>query len=232
MKKIIPILLLTMVAGFCSCSKDTDDEEEITPKKEKVIPALSAEYITLKVGETKTITCNVEDVTWKSDNILIASVDNGVVRGEHVGDTYVRVGILECKVKVTTDNNTFTEPYKYFGASREEIENKMTSYTARSKGNLGNDRYAISYYGKGKVLVYAYIFKSDKLESCAFTVEPKDCVDLVNFLNERYVLCETKQTGAYTYEYGFMAPDKSFGLECDISASSGGLVTYIPSKDN
>lgn len=208
-KELSMMLIIASLLCLSSCSKD---EDEMT---------ISTDYVEIYVEDTYSLTCSKKDVTWTTDNKLIASVTDGLIKGIHVGETMIHVEDLTCRVKVKPKYNMFTEPSKNFGASMTTIKNYMSGYTLRSEGSD-----YITYYGKGKTLVYSYLFKAGKMEMSAFTVDVTDCVDLVHFLEERYLLMDAKKMSNSNYQYGFLSLDTKYAIICDVSTTSGGFVTY------
>lgn len=201
---------MASILCLSSCTKEKDEAT-----------TLSTDYIEIYVGDTYLLTCNKENVTWQSDEKLIASVEKGLVKGVHVGQTNIHVEDLTCIVKVKPHYNMFTEPSKNFGASMTTIKNYMSSYTLRSEGSD-----YVTYYGTGKALVYSYMFKAGKMNMSGFTVAVNDCMDLVEFLNERYLLVDAKKKSSSEYQYGYMSLDGIYAIVCDVSTTAGGLVTY------
>lgn len=203
------MLIMASLLCFLSCSKD---EEELT---------ISTDYVEIYVGDSFSLTCSKKNVTWSSDNEFIANVTDGLVKGVHVGETVIHVEDLTCVVNVKPKYTMFTEPSKNFGASITTIKDEMSGYTLKSQNST-----SLSYYGKGKVLVYAYTFTSGKMKMSGFTVATEDCMDLVEFLDERYILVDAQKKSSSEYQYGFMSLDRKYAIVCDVSTTAGGLVTY------
>ena len=81
------ISLLLVVAGLAVYIYYSNKEEESVIRLDK-------DLISIYVGENKILNILPDDVsyyelTWKSDNDLIASVSNGIVRGNNVGNTII-----------------------------------------------------------------------------------------------------------------------------------------------
>ena len=81
------ISLLLVVAGLAVYIYYSNNEEESVIRLDK-------DLINIYVGENKILNILPDDVsyyelTWKSDNDLIASVSNGIVRGNNVGNTII-----------------------------------------------------------------------------------------------------------------------------------------------
>ena len=211
MKKIFyPLFVcvaLIMATVSCSVEKETP-------------VVLSTDYLELYVGDSFPLKCNRQDVTLRSANELIATIQNGLVRGVRVGETEIRAGGQTCKVKVYPSNTLFTEPQMLFGATKTEIKNSMSGYELQNEKSNG-----LTYKGKGRVLAYAYLFTAGRMSMSALTIDPAYCNNMLDFLNERYVLMETTQRGA-DYQYGFVSLDGKIAIVFDSSPTAGGMVTY------
>lgn len=209
MKKVFSMMLI--IASLLCLSSCSKDEDEMT---------ISTDYVEIYVGDTYSLTCSKKGVTWTTDNKLIASVTDGLIKGVHVGETVIHVEDLTCRVKVKPKYNMFTEPILNKGVSISFVKSKMSAYSLKSEQSN-----ALVYYGNGHVTLYAYLFENGNLDSSCFYVSAYDSIDLVYFLSERYVLVSTKKNGN-EYEYGFMSLDNSYAVTCWISSSSQGQVIY------
>ena len=188
MKKLHFFLSLMVVAvAFVSCGSDKDDEPNYTNQ-------------TLLAGETYTIPG--KDLGWTSDNELIASVANGIVTAEHVGETVIRNGAKSFKVTVTPKYNTFKEPYMNFGASMSSVKSFMSGYTLNQENSE-----ALLYDGKFPVMYYMYTFKNAGmyLSSAILKSSSVDTDEMVAFMQERYVFVTMDQD---KYYFAFLSPDK------------------------
>ena len=77
MKKFFLLFSLMVVSlAVVSCGSDEDEPNYANQ--------------TMVAGDTYTIPGKIKD--WTSDNDLIASVSNGIVTAERVGETYIRSG--------------------------------------------------------------------------------------------------------------------------------------------
>lgn len=188
MKKLFFFFSLMVVAlAFVSCGSDKEDEPNYANQ-------------TLLAGETYTIPGKSLD--WTSDNELIASVSNGIVTAEHVGETTIRSGSKSFKVTVNGKYNTFKEPYMNFGASMSSVKSFMSGYILNQEKSE-----ALLYDGKFPVMYYMYTFKNAGmyLSSAIIKSSSVDTDEMVAFLQERYVFVTMDQD---KYYFAFLSPDK------------------------
>lgn len=188
MKKLLFFFSLMVVAlALVSCGSDKEDEPNYANQ-------------TLLAGETYTIPGKSLD--WTSDNELIASVSNGIVTAEHVGETTIRSGSKSFKVTVNGKYNTFKEPYMNFGASMSSVKSFMSGYTLNQEKSE-----ALLYDGKFPVMYYMYTFKNAGmyLSSAIIKSSSVDTDEMVAFMQERYVFVTMDQD---KYYFAFLSPDK------------------------
>ena len=119
-KKIIPIILLSLVAVFsCSaCGKQaTTEQSENTEQSQTVTPTvtLDQESVTLKVGQTTTLSASVRPISvsgkprlWSSSDGKVAKVDGtGFVTAVGEGTAVITVEVegvtKQCVVTVVTE---------------------------------------------------------------------------------------------------------------------------------
>ncbi len=162
---------------------------------------------TLFVGKTYVIPGDSEG--WTSDNEFIASVENGVVTAERVGETIISNGYDSFKVRVKGYYDTYVEPCVDWGASKSAVKKIMSGYTI-----LDEDEESLFYDSKYKEFCTYYIFKNRKLylSSVVFDTSDVDDDELLSFLDERYVYLGYDDEGYY-----YISPD----LETGVALSSG-----------
>ena len=211
MRKTINFLLLciAMVLSFSSCSKDDNDLK----------PNLDKTEVTLYVEETASLTYSGGDCTWTSDNPLIASVEDGIITANHVGETFIHANDVNCKVTVKPHYTRYYEPYIAWGEGKEKVKQYMKNYEIEDDNN---DRLA--YRGEAPVLLYAYTFTNNKLKSSTFAIDILESSYLVDYLIERYIPISNEEP-----VFVFMTPDKKTVVGLQIE-SSYALITYIPSN--
>jgi len=154
----------------------------------------------MMAGETYTIPG--KDGVWTSDNQLIASVSNGIVKAERVGQTTIRNGSKSFKVTVNGKYNTFKEPCLQWGASKSTVKSFMSGYTLQSE-----DDESIFYKGKYREALTGYMFKSSGLyvSTVMLLTSSVSTDELAAFLNERYIYV-TQNSREYYFAYA--TPDE------------------------
>lgn len=188
MKKLLIVFSLVLAAlSMVSCGRDKEDEPNYPNK-------------TMMAGETYTIPG--KDGVWTSDNQLIASVSNGIVKAERVGQTTIRNGSKSFKVTVNGKYNTFKEPCLQWGASKSTVKSFMSGYTLQSE-----DDESIFYKGKYREALTGYMFKSSGLyvSTVVLLTSSVSTDELAAFLNERYVYV-TQNSSEYCFAYA--TPDE------------------------
>lgn len=182
MKKHILSLMTLVVMLLCatSCSKDSDDGVSKA--------TLDKTSLTLYASEKAKLTYSGDACVWKSDNVLVAKVDNGVVTAEHVGTTTIHANDLTCQVTVRPKYLTYFEPCISWGASKSIVKSYMSGYTLK-----GEESNSLGYTGKGKVNGYVYIFENGGLMTSGFVVSLLNSIDISDFLLERYWVIDMKE---------------------------------------
>lgn len=212
MKKVISILfpLISVALSFSSCSNDDNSSLSQLDKTE----------VTLYVEETSNLTYSGGDCIWTSDNPLIASVENGVITANHVGETMIHANDAVCKVTVKSNYTKYYDPYTNWGKEKDLVKQYMKNYELQSETD---DR--LTYQGDNSVLLYTYVFDNGKLNACGFAVDSSDSNYMTNYLLERYIPV-ANEGNLYT----FISPDKQteIGLEIDETYL---LVTCVPASD-
>lgn len=84
--KILTILIIAILGGFIFLTKKDEDGKIVFPKViEKVVITLNKENIYLARDEKVTVEFSPQDITWKSSDESIATVENGVITGKNPG---------------------------------------------------------------------------------------------------------------------------------------------------
>lgn len=219
MEKKFTLFIAFAIFAMASCSKD-DDEDGIKSKLNKT-------DITLYVDDTEKLIYSGTKCTWKSDNPLIASIEDGVVTGEHVGVTKVHANELSCTVTVKPKYNNFFEPLLEWGASPSRIKNYMSGYKLKT-----STTDQITFDGKGNTLGYIYLLNSNKLSSSALLVNIFNASSLTDFLLERYVVIDAEQTSNSQYEFTMANVDMNMAVYVIINNSSMFVAYYGVSKSS
>lgn len=183
MKKVLLAAVFALVGGsFFSCSSSNDDEPF----------SMNERAITMQKGDKYTIN-HTGKASWSSDDDFVASVNDGEVTANHVGETsiYAMSGgsKIQCDVTVRGLYNYFREPLCKLNSTPEDV----MRYEKRSLDTKKSDRTTLIYYPEMNedIDVVAYTFKNDKLESAfvSMTMHGNDTQALqmmTNFMSERY----------------------------------------------
>ena len=183
MKKVLLAAVFALVGGsFFSCSSSNDDEPF----------SMNERAITMQNGDKYTIN-HTGKASWSSDDDFVASVNDGEVTANHVGETsiYAMSGgsKIQCDVTVRGLYNYFREPLCKLNSTPED----EMRYEKRSLDTKKSDRTTLIYYPEMNedIDVVAYTFKNDKLESAfvSMTMHGNDTQALqmmTNFMSERY----------------------------------------------
>ena len=195
MKKV---LLATMIAlkcvSFVSCSSDNDDSEPFS---------MNEKAITMQKGDKYTINYT-GNASWSSDDNFVASVSDGEVTANHVGETTIYAvsggGKGQCDVTVKGLYNYFREPLCKLNATPDDV----MRYENRSLDTKNSDRTMLMYYPAQNedIDVVAYKFKNEKLVNAfvAMTMNGNSVQALQmmnNFMCERYIGTVSIQGYAY-----------------------------------
>lgn len=183
MKKVLlaAVFALTGVSFF-SCSSSNDGEPF----------SMNERAITMQKGDKYTIT-HTGKASWSSDDDFVASVNDGEVTANHVGETaiYAMSGgsKSQCDVTVRGLYNYFREPLCKLNATPEDV----MRYEKRSLDTKKSDRTTLIYYPamNEDIDVVAYTFKNDKLESAFVSMTMHGNATqalqmMTNFMSERY----------------------------------------------
>ena len=197
-----------MVVSLASVSCGSDEEDE---------PNYANQM--MEAGDTYTIPGKIKD--WASDNELIASVSNGIVTAERVGETIIRSGSKSFKVSVTGKYNTFKEPYTQWGASQSVVKSYMTGYTLFKETNE-----VLYYTGLNKEMGYGYSFTNSALSSSYVILQMTSVTsdEMVAYLAERYVYVTMDEDDYY---FGFVTPDKKTIVILQLQSNSGQLYYFV-----
>ena len=183
MKKVLLAAVFALAGvSFFSCSSSNDDEPF----------SMNERAITMQKGDKYTIT-HTGKASWSSDDDFVASVNDGEVTANHVGETaiYAMSGgsKIQCDVTVRGLYNYFREPLCKLNATPEDV----MRYEKRSLDTKKSDRTTLIYYPamNEDIDVVAYTFKNDKLESAFVSMTMHGNATqalqmMTNFMSERY----------------------------------------------
>lgn len=220
MKKIkylgLMLLCTVMSLSFTACS---DDDDDYTKK-------LSQNELSLIAGQSVKLMYN-GDCAWKSDEPLIAEVDNGGnVTANRVGETTIWANNESCKVKVTPKYDTYIEPLVDWGASENEVTSFMAGFDY-----LGKEDNMIGFYDDMRGIGYLYMFTNNSLTASAITANVISKGDeVVDFLLERYVTVNVDENSNTVV---MASIDGKMGVGVKLNAGNGlMMVIYAPFNAN
>lgn len=228
MKKVLLAAAFALAGvSFFSCSSSNDDEPF----------TMNERAITIQKGDKYTIT-HTGKASWSSEDNFVASVNDGEVTANHVGETaiYAMYGgsKSQCNVTVRGSYNYFREPLCKLNATPEDI----MRYETRSLDTKKSDRTTLIYYPamNENIDVVAYTFKNDKLESAfvAMTMHGNASQALQmmnNFMSERYIGGVASQGYVYINAKSVDAASKQVFVSNTISGYEGiTAALYTPLK--
>lgn len=228
MKKVLLAAVFALAGvSFFSCSSSNDDEPF----------TMNERAITIQKGDKYTIT-HTGKASWSSEDNFVASVNNGEVTANHVGETaiYAMSGgsKSQCNVTVRGSYNYFREPLCKLNATPEDV----MRYETRSLDTKKSDRTTLIYYPamNENIDVVAYTFKNDKLESAfvAMTMHGNASQALQmmnNFMSERYIGGVASQGYVYINAKSVDAASKQVFVSNTISGYEGiTAALYTPLK--
>lgn len=228
MKKVLLAAVFALAGvSFFSCSSSNDDEPF----------TMNERAITIQKGDKYTIT-HTGKASWSSEDNFVASVNDGEVTANHVGETaiYAMSGgsKSQCNVTVRGSYNYFREPLCKLNATPEDV----MRYETRSLDTKKSDRTTLIYYPamNENIDVVAYTFKNDKLESAfvAMTMHGNASQALQmmnNFMSERYIGGVASQGYVYTNAKSVDAASKQVFVSNTISGYEGiTAALYTPLK--
>ena len=228
MKKVLLAAVFALAGvSFFSCSSSNDDEPF----------TMNERAITMQKGDKYTIT-HTGKASWSSEDNFVASVNDGEVTANHVGETaiYAMSGgsKSQCNVTVRGSYNYFREPLCKLNATPEDV----MRYETRSLDTKKSDRTTLIYYPamNENIDVVAYTFKNDKLESAfvAMTMHGNASQALQmmnNFISERYIGGVASQGYVYINAKSVDAASKQVFVSNTISGYEGiTAALYTPLK--
>lgn len=228
MKKVLLAAVFALAGvSFFSCSSSNDDEPF----------TMNERAITIQNGDKYTIT-HTGKASWSSEDNFVASVNDGEVTANHVGETAIYAisggSKSQCNVTVRGLYNYFREPLCKLNATPEDV----MRYETRSLDTKKSDRTTLIYYPamNENIDVVAYTFKNDKLESAfvAMTMHGNASQALQmmnNFMSERYIGGIASHGYVYINAKSMDAASKQVFVSNTISGYEGiTAVLYTPLK--
>lgn len=175
---------LIAIAFFVGCSKEDDLQEKITLDKNSLSLLYNEQSTLSATGFTS------NDYIWSSSNEFVASVYNGRVTGNHVGEATIYVSYKNvkdsCKIVVNSVNNCIKEPNIKWGISMQNLKSKEKNTLVYESYNSNFDITLLTY----KVDTYdyyVYFFKNNSLILSEQKINiATSIIDMTNSLYERY----------------------------------------------
>ena len=174
MKKILLMLAMMLpMAMFTACSKDDEEKESVdtTP-------------ISLLVDDTHRIEMNITPSKVSSENNFVASIDeNGVVEGNHVGNTNVSINDkYTIPVEVKGNYHLYDDPVTEWGCSTSYIKENQKQGSLKTE-----DSDAIVYENCGNAEMITYLFENGKLNGVGVILNSSYTDEVALHLKERYM---------------------------------------------
>jgi hypothetical protein len=158
-------------------------------KKNDANLKLETRYLLLNISDTAQVKASgPQKIEYYSSNDYVASVsETGLVTARKVGECRIVVTSgdeilgFNCIVQSSNFYIYYSQPKLFFGSSREEVKNQIGHVMFETSN-------AIVFY---ECADFVYLFDSeDRMEGVYFTEWVSDSVELLQFLNERYVEIE------------------------------------------
>lgn len=180
-KKLVMMLaLLTMCFTFSSCS--SDDDFESYPKAINI--TAGSVYQEHKFNG------------WDSEEPLIASIENGEVKGNIVGKTCITNGKQKIQVTVNAKYNDYIEPCISWGCSLASVKSYMEQYSNLELIYINDNSAAYTNGELSNLLGYIYLFDNNlgrlKSSSLIISINDYNTNVLPKFLSERYIYAGQK----------------------------------------
>lgn len=214
MKKV---LLLAFIAAM-SVTSCTDKEA-----------TLSKTHYTLYHSTKERIQgTDVENIGWSSNNEFVATIADGIIEGQYVGNTRVESteGGLVFSVDVRPRHHLYDEPDMDWGASKSTIISRHGQpYSSSSESLTYKSNNPQAPY-------YVYMFNNTGLYGIGVAVLVSAASELADFLLERYVVYSVNMntyTASFAHCYGKVKDPKiDYAVGMQYSSSIGGIiVAYI-----
>lgn len=163
------MMVVMLSISFVSCSSDDDTDDRITTTS-----------VTLFANRTKTIEGNVREMV--SDNKFVATVENNVIKGNHVGEAIVTVnGKYKISVSVVPLYNIIDDPITEWGISKANVKAKHTQGTLYKE-----NEDALLYQNCGDASFVLYSFEDGKLKGVVVQAPLSKLSSFTDYLMERF----------------------------------------------
>lgn len=210
MKKV---LLLALIAAM-----------SVTSCTEEKATLLKTHYTLYHSTKERIQGTDVENITWLSNNEFVATISNGIIEGQYVGNTRVesKKGELAFTVDVKPRYNLYEDPYMDWGASKESIISHLGQPYSSSSD-------ALTYKSNNpKAPYYVYMFNTTGLYGVGVAVLVSAASELADFLLERYVAYSVdinNYSASFAHCSGTISnPEIDYAVRMQYSSSIGGIV--------
>ena len=211
MKRFLLLCVAIASVAFVGCSNDDDESLKLNKKS-----------ITLHSLDEFQIECSGSNVTYKSNDPYVATVDDlGKVTAVLIGETDIEVvakeGRAKLHVMVDPKYNLYKEPYTDWGKSKSDV------IAACGNPDESTDT-SISYAFDDIHIMTTYMFENNKLKGAVAAIHSDYATELVSFLCERYI-----PVGNDGGTYIFVDRDNKTGLGLrKMSGYNVYQVAYVP----
>ncbi|WP_278713769.1 hypothetical protein [Alistipes finegoldii] len=231
MKKFLLFIVAFVAITFVGCSKGDDNSDKSDTSNEYNIE-IYAKGGTVS-DKPKEYNTGLNEIG-TSDNIFVATVDNGVITAQHVGFAKVIIGDNTYNTTVKSTLNTFIPPVTEFYKSQDYIASKETR--ERSKGS----HLGLIYDGENDLVHnVAYLFgNNDSLYEIRIKLKKGDKSTFAvcaTYLGHLYKQIEAEIIdGVYNLVYidNYKIEDAIFKVYLPQTYSIGEVITikFIPLK--
>ncbi len=184
---IITVLLLTLFS-LAACSRGGDVSPDVSPsdisdKKQITAEEVSLSDTSIQLGKGITSQLTAEggkNISWSSSDTSIATVDNGLIRGENVGN---------CVVTAYNDSGS---------SAKCQVEVKKTCYLTFDDGPNDSTPLILEVLKENDVHATFFVVSSNSLE---FTkqMHEQGCLVGIHTYSHKYEYCYRSY---YSYYYG------------------------------
>lgn len=183
MKKLI-FAILAAAAGMLTGCKEESGYNNITLNTYKLdMRAGDAQKVEITSG-------NPDDVRWRSENEFIATVDDGLISAQRIGQTRITANNAAVVVTVEGLSNLYDNPMDglSWGMTQEQLYDKLGMPSTKDEKSMTYNM--VSAINSLKT----YSFVDNRLVSAAITVTKDKTSQLDDYLNERYLLLNDDET--------------------------------------
>ena len=200
------LLILFLSTSLFSCGNDE-------PKSS--IPATQNVYVGshFNIGD---------DGNWVSSNKFVATVEDGFVKGVHVGECVISNGKQICIITVIPTSHFIEEPTIEWGISKDQIISKYGDDYTSSREIIG---YLTNYPETTPLVMFGFI--NNWLSASAILVSTKYTDQMVDFLIERYQPIKMDGYDSY-FVNGYTPESTTLATKVSLLNDDYWNVIYVP----